>query len=438
MNASIYVLARPWNIKFFSDVVTQAFPHQKIIFLSDFRGVGDVWLGEILYKSFHVPSMFSEEETSDIYLRCRFLRSIKYVDAHLLIRKMAWFISRILSDKKVVFVVSHLIDNFTADILERVCRKKGISYTTVCPHFFSGYSRFTRRGELVKIRENVSDQEIAEVLKKVILKSYRPDYSLKILKNRTDVLRLYCRETIKQSIYFPLMKVIKREKMNYHYNTVFFDEMRSFKNAFVKHESFFTHNPPKKDLPIVYMPLHFTPEATVDYWCEDSHCVFYEKSVLQVIDQSCNNFSFFVKEHPAMYYIRNASFYRALSKRPNVHLIHPYANSNEVLNNCAIVYVYTGSVGVEALLRNKLVFSRTKNYYSDLHPNIRYKNFLTDVDIFSDKENYPTEKFLENLLKGLFPAVFKVGKNNIRESNTETIATYLRQYFDAEKKKTNY
>lgn len=427
MTPSVYVYARPWNIGFYSDLATEAFPGHRRVFLSEFKGIGNIWLGDILYKSISAQPIFSDEEMSDIYLRCRFLRSLEYGYAQELIQKMGGLIDRTLDHEKIKLVIGNLIDNFTLDIIERICRRKGINYTSFVPHFFSGYCRLTRRGELMKVRHEVPEDELAGVMKRVVSTDYRPDFALNKPKNRWNVFSFYYREVIKQHLYFQVMKTFKGEKLNYHYNTVFFNKDRTLSNFLVNHESFFLRNPKADAAPSVYIPLHYTPEATVDYWCDDPRCALYEESILQVIDSSSKDVVFWVKEHPAMYYKRSASFYQDLLNKPNVQLLHPYSNSNEILGRCSMVYVYTGSVGVEALLRNKIVFSKTQNYYSDLHPNIQCKDYISREDCDLTSKSYSGEHFLEDLLKGLIPAVFK-NDRNIHESDLRTMVDYLVEF----------
>ena len=89
---------------------------------------------------------------------------------------------------------------------------------------------------------------------------------------------------------------------------------------------------------------------------------------------------------------RPPSFYKQIKKLPNVILYHRVFPSIKLVENCEMVVTIQGTVGLEALLRNKkvLLLSRAfydsiygiekENNYKDLH-NIIKRYLLESLDI---------------------------------------------------------
>ena len=102
-------------------------------------------------------------------------------------------------------------------------------------------------------------------------------------------------------------------------------------------------------------------------------------------------------------------------------------NSNESLEKVNTVYVYTGSVGVEALLRNKKVISRSKNYYSDLHPNIIMSDRITDEHMLKKIVLYDNKLFIRDILKGTIIGNMYNNKN-IMDSDMDKLFVQIKKY----------
>jgi hypothetical protein len=179
----------------------------------------------------------------------------------------------------------------------------------------------------------------------------------------------------------------------------------------------------------VYMPLHFAPEATVDYWVDNPAYAYQEDTILRLAEETPAHIRLLIKEHPAMYLRRQIDFYEKLRSFSNVALIHPYESSNSLLNKVDNVLVFTGSVGVEALLRNKRVTTLSQNYYSDLHPNIFKVAKLTDEALNKELQAYPKETFIHDILQGLFKAKFYNDKSMF-SSDMDSMSSNLKEYLN--------
>ena len=68
----------------------------------------------------------------------------------------------------------------------------------------------------------------------------------------------------------------------------------------------------------VFIPIHFHPEATVDYWTDDHKHADYLNALVKVISfYKEHNIQVVLKEHPNYYLRRDLDFYRTLKRFEN-------------------------------------------------------------------------------------------------------------------------
>lgn len=429
----ILVHKRRGEEDFYLKLVQMSYPSAEIITFADERGKAMVWAGDFLYSAQYdkAEHFFDINVMEDMRIRCRFLRTLEKEKAYRLIDRLANGLDGFFKEQKIDFIMGGLIDCYVQDVLNRVATLYGILYVSFVGHFFNGYARVSVRGELNQFPREVSQQEIQSVLADILRIEYKPRFDANQKKKSYDVIKIYIREMIKRK-YFGIKKVVSGDPDNYHYGTVL-EKNWKFKKVMDKDsEKYFQHTEEIKDKikksdKTVLMPLHLAPEATVDYWCDKADFALYENSVLNIVRQASREVQLVIKEHPAMYMQRNLEFYRQLKKYSNVYLIHPYDNSNELLECIDNVAVYTGSVGVEALFRGKRVFTFTDNYYSNIHPNV-HKIEKIDLSIFDyPVVEYSNERFMSDLLQGMFQARF-YNNNNMFNSDMQKMSDALKLY----------
>ncbi|MCC7573107.1 MAG: hypothetical protein KO464_06930 [Candidatus Methanofastidiosum sp.] len=431
MNILVYV--RPATTDFYLKLVKTAYPHANIVTVSDFKHNGDIWFGDYIYQLAYKEQYFSDEIMRDIRMRCRFLRLFQSDMADGLVNNLAYGLYKYFSSHDIDIVMGGLIDNYTQDVLERIAVERKIPYISFVRHFFSGYCRISARGELRKMPRVVTNEEVSLSLKQIMQESFKPDFKLNRPKSTKEMYYFYFRELLKKNLYFPLKRNIERDPHNYHYNTTL-PRNWSFSSVIFKDDKKYFRTlenlPSHIDENAVYIPLHFSPEATVDYWADNPRFALQEETILELATQTPAHIQLLIKEHPAMYLRRRIDFYERLKDYNNVTLIHPYESSNRLLNIVQNVLVFTGSVGVEALLRGKRVLTVTKNYYSDLHPNIFKISQINDEAIRLKLQTYSQEQFIHDILQGLFKADFYNDKT-IDKSDIESMSRNFKDYMNA-------
>lgn len=158
-------------------------------------------------------------------------------------------------------------------------------------------------------------------------------------------------------------------------------------------------------------PLHLQPEATT------SVLAMYYVDQLNTIRNIAFTLPFpyklYVKEHPSAVGMQKDSFYAKLKKIPNVVLIAPGENVEQLIKQSSGVIVLTSTVGMEAALAGKPVYVLGNVFYT-YHPLCRkVKNFdelrkaiQTDMDRRPDTSNLDSinlrfiTSYLRNTLSG--------------------------------------
>lgn len=424
--SKVGLYVRPWNDKYYQSIVSECFPESQIVTISEFRNVGSIWTGDGIYKNEN-REILDFKILNDIHYRCRFLRSLPITKSFELIEKSYFYLNKLFDTNDFHVFFGALVDNYTLDILSRICSERKIPFVSLVSHFINGYSRFSIKGEMTCFKREVSDDEVKRVLSTIDKDDYSPNFEFNKKKTYSGSVKYYYKERLKQ-IVFTLKKIADRDPYNYHYNTLIFKGIKK-KNIISKEiiKEFDLISDLTVENNAIYFPLHYTPEATVDYWADDFECARYEGSVLEIIKNSSSKVQILIKEHPAMYLKRDLNFYKQLKKYPNVNLIHPYESSNELLRLVENVYVYTGSVGLEALIRGKRVFTKTSNYYSNLSENILRKDFIAFEDIEVKLTSVNKENIIKSILEGLIPAKF-INSRNIDNSESGKIIEFIKLY----------
>jgi hypothetical protein len=121
----------------------------------------------------------------------------------------------------------------------------------------------------------------------------------------------------------------------------------------------------KKGKRYAYLPMHYIPEATTDYWINDLYHVDYLTSVLNTIKYlQGEGFEVIVKEHPAFYLARASSFYKALELQ-GCQILTPFVTTVDVFAIVDLVVVWNGSTGIEAIVHKMPVVKVVNSYYGD-------------------------------------------------------------------------
>lgn len=125
------------------------------------------------------------------------------------------------------------------------------------------------------------------------------------------------------------------------------------------------------------LPLHVQPEASTSaqaaYYCDMA--TFIKNCAISIPFPS----KLVVKEHPAYAKLREKDFLKTIGRLPNVILLSSSVNNFDLIQKSSGVVTLTSTVGLEALLQNRLVYVFGDVFY-DVHPGVYKVNSWNDFE----------------------------------------------------------
>lgn len=150
------------------------------------------------------------------------------------------------------------------------------------------------------------------------------------------------------------------------------------------------------DLSVPYLVffLHFQPERTS---MPEALGFSNQWLIIKMLSNSLpEGWMLYIKEHPSMYTnnldfrYRSVSFYRDIASLSNVTLVPLDFNTFSLIDNSKGVVTITGKVGVQALIRNKLVLIFGISSYKDFSQVYSIKND-TDLNNFFNNNHFSVD-----------------------------------------------
>ncbi len=437
---------RPWCVKQYQMIAKGIDAEAEVTIASGFKAVDESGLSEGYYANLRTneSDAISSEvgiDFEDIIKRCRLLRSLPHSVAILHVIAMKEAVSDLFDAVKPDLVISATIDQFLMDVIYFESLKRGIPFVGLVISFVNGYYRVSARGEYNHLR-NVPDNEVQSVIQKLEQNSYKPKFVTQSGGNfKVAAIDRWFKNALRIP-YFFMKRLLTGEKYNYHY---WASQLTALNNFNLYPTIQFGSKSWKQVIdsskkPIVYIPLQYFPEATIDYWCEDLDVIDYEDKLIDYVQKLSSDFQILIKEHPNVIGIRNSSLYRELSKIEGVVICPTYEDSNYIVDLCDAVLVWTGSVGFEAALRSKPVIAVCNPYYAIGGQFLRLYNNTSSEEILSfikDRSRSIShgEKsaLVSHVLSGLLPGKYindaswdSSNENDVQDA--KQIGTHIRKY----------
>lgn len=308
---------------------------------------------------------------ADVIRRCRALRNLDQARASSLVHAMAQALAATLDRVRPAAIASQMVDEYSTHLLSVLAAQRGIGYFGYCAGYFPGVSLLLAdaHGRPFEWRD-ADDAEIDATLAEVSQRAFRQLYNLGASYGLARHLRQMARYRVKR-VVFALRGWRERDPWNIHYVMTPFIAERRWARDYPK-RAFFEADwqaaiarlrVERPDARVLYMPLGFFPEATIDYWIGNTRAIDYEAFVLEVVRTLAKKDIVVVKEHLHMMGSRSGEFLRALGEIPGAVSVHPLELSNAVVERADAVLLGTGSPGIEAAIRGKPVFSFSDTSY---------------------------------------------------------------------------
>lgn len=429
----IIVYARPWNKDQFKDLAANISNNNDITVISEHKSVDESGLSYEFYNELSNYSNeaaidgLSDEEIIDIIQRCRLLRSINKVKARSMIHAAQKTINKILINKSPDLVLSVTIDSYIIHLIYINCIKLNIKFVGLIPSFVNNYFRITALGERTQSRV-ASQDEIEQIQKKLLDRDYKPAF---LANSKYRLIKKSIISWVKNTIkpfWFFAKRSFSGDILNYHY---YASQIVSKKYWTVFPQLYSGITPTSRDdlissstcKKLIFLPLQMSPEATIDYWTTDISWIDYENKILNLLDKLSDCAIFAVKEHPNVLGCRSVGFYKRLAAHSSCRLINPACNSNELIDMCDGVLICTGTVGFEAALRGKPVFTDSNPFHLPTSITCKIQNISNNyfciLDEFKRQPNY-SFSLIKHLLEGLLPGKF-INDGSWQASNKEHI-----------------
>ena len=294
------------------------------------------------------------------------------------------FFENVLELSKPDFFMTTVTDQRRSNLLERMCRSKGIKVLMLETSRLGYRSTISEEAneidyfqDMQSTNNKITFSELRENIKK--FSRYKQAKSL-----RAGGFNFSMWEKIKSSLYWMINTFDKEYRMGYdHFGMTRFNVITDRLSAAIKRsyrESYIDKALVRKvkNEKFVYFPLSVEPERTLSI-----SAPFYmnQLEIIRNVARSIPaDYKLYVKEHMAMRYRhwRPISYYQTIMDLPNVTLIHPSLSNEELIKNCSIVFTVTGTAGLEAAYYGKpsVVFGHTS--YDSL-PSVHKIEHLEDL-----------------------------------------------------------
>lgn len=447
----ILIYARPWNKDQFKDIANYISKDSDKLIVSEHKSVDECGLNSLFYGllasnrgAADKNSELNEEEVKDVIERCRLLRAIDEQKARVLVFAMETSIAYVLDDKKPGLVLSVTIDSYIIHLIYICCQRRGIPFVGLIPSFVNGYFRITALGERNASR-NVESEEIKKIANILTANNYKPSFlGRNDVKVRNKAIKRWVRNILKP-LWFCIKRIISRDVFNYHFFATqivssHYWSIYPVLYSGLRPGSRLDLADPTSNKKLIFLPLQMSPEATIDYWTQDKSWIDYEKKIINLLDDYADSAIFAIKEHPNVLGNRTRGFYKKLASHKACRLIDADCNSNLLIAICDGVLICTGTVGFEAALRGKPVYSDTVPFHlpaSELLPLEFIKGSALKHQPDGMETKFCSNDLLKYLLEGLLPGSFindgSWSSDNIehKESNKiigRGISSYINKY----------
>lgn len=314
--------------------------------------------------------------------------SLSYFDASQLIYSTAKYLIEFFKENKVDILLTHMVDCYTVDLLTRIARYFDVIIIPYCGSPFNeDYVVITERGEGHDLRDP-SEIEVDNFI--TFLKEKTSNHFVKSRKAvNLNVAKYYFIYKIKYLWHYLILHKLCGKNEYRYLMTTSETYPRSIMNI-LSIRKYFVQDlkllPPLSKNKTVYIPLHYHPEATTEYWVNNQKYLTYYPSLIKNIKSYIERgYTVLVKEHTAMYMMRDRKIYQDLTSLPNTYLISPYVTTYDILEFAEYTILWTGTTGVEAIMTDKkVILTETETYYSN--GKLAYIGDEENARLFSETE----------------------------------------------------
>jgi hypothetical protein len=352
------------------------------------------------------------------------LSSCGYEGSIAIVTQLYQFFDFIFQEEKPDVVVHEPPANLFSEVAYHFCRKNNIIYLGLIGSRIDGrIDVFDLEHTCSKYEKTFREINYADI--SGAEKKFEEDFIKKFLSHRQ--LPAYLKNYSSSQLDY-LKRYVKREKERlrpwalYFLNRKRFSQFDYESESILKHELLNLWDGIKRRFKrFIYkdifnsigetdnfflFPLHVQPEASTlvlaTYFCDQLNTI---KNIAFSLPFP---YKLYVKEHPMVGGDRPRGFYRELKQIPNVVLIHPRENVENLIKKSQGVITLTSTIGLEAALAGKPVYVLGNVFYS-YHPLCQKVNSFEELKqkIQMDLNKKPAIKNLEEINLRFILSYFK-------------------------------
>ncbi len=280
------------------------------------------------------------------------------------------FYEKVLDESKPDFLIIKTTDNHRNNLLYEICKAKGIQPLVLFPTRIGYRSAISCDCDKTdQVWHDVSELEYRDIDLDSYRKKYDTSKQINDIKSPTELSII---KQVQSGIRW-ISKSYGKDYQNYYtrYGVSPFNVIKNRLLLLLRRKirkSFIDKNLYQKiyDEKIIYFPLQTQPERSISI---DAPFHTNQIEVITNIAKSLPvNYVLYVKEHPMMNWWswRKISDYKKIMALPNVKLIHPSVNPDEIYKKCDLVITITGTSGLDAAFYNKPSIVLENVMYSSL------------------------------------------------------------------------
>lgn len=371
----VLLFTRPYLIPDYKACLSLLPARFDVHYLTDSAGAGVPDTTRVFYESLAADRRSPEVDIAledEVIPRCRLLRNLPRQRAAQLVHAMALALAEHLDAVRPQVVITQLIDEYVIHLFTILAERRGAACAQYGPSYFQDKMLITRSAYGIARPVRVADKEEAvAILDRIKDVRYRQNYTLTVDYSVFRHCWQVARYGVKKAVFW-LHGRWKGDPLYVHYAILPYIAERKSILDYPRARSFDADWEQKVasrraggKLTAVYLPLSYSPEATIDYWIADRRMIDYEARTLDMLRAlgADGEILVLLKDHTHMMGMRSRKFYAAVNAMPNVVNVPPSEFGNKVMSSVDAVLLGAGSTGVEAMVHDKPVVTVCNTSY---------------------------------------------------------------------------
>jgi hypothetical protein len=354
----------------------------------------------------------------DVYFRCRVLRNMPYSQALRIIYSAAESLHALLKNFETCVFVSTRCDTFIHHLAVILSQKYSSSFSCLMfwkSPFFSDSIFFTSLGEsnspgdCATLTQGDHASFYSAQLKNILSQDNFKATSISSTQLQILSLRRLCYffEYHARRLAISLDSLSKRKSyltLHNKYATIevvptsLLELFRELVHGSIKYKE------PNLKEKFAIIFLQVNPEATIDYYVDDTQMIVIDFALSLVIKCiELAGYKVYIKDHPNMCVRRNSAFYsNILRKHPSVSFVDPAYPSQKLIKCSSLVFTWSGTAILQSFALRRPVIYCHSPFVNNSQLGLKFSRNTahTDIQNFVNQYNKMSDSLYNDHLSG--------------------------------------